>query len=70
MGLVSSSTIRRHWRVVVVAIVLFSALVTPAADVLSMFLVAAPMSALFAAALVITHLADRRRARRDALDRR
>lgn len=70
VGLVSSSTIRRHWRIVVVAIVLFSALVTPAADVLSMFLVAAPMSALFAAALVITHLADRRRARRDALDRR
>ena len=70
VGLVSSRTIRRHWRVVVVAIVLFSALVTPAADVLSMFLVAAPMSALFAAALVITQLADRRRVRRDALDRR
>lgn len=70
VGLVSSQTIRRHWRVVVVSIVLFSALVTPAADVLSMFLVAAPMSALFAAALVITDLADRRRARRDTLDRR
>ena len=64
LGLVSSKTIRRSWRLIVVVITLFSALVTPAADVLSMFLVAVPMSALFAAAMVITQLHDRRAARR------
>ena len=60
LGLLPASTLRRSWRAIVVVIVLFSALVTPAADVLSMFLVAAPMSALFAAAVLITHLHDRR----------
>ena len=38
---------------------------TPAADVLSMFLVAVPMTVLFAAAVLVTHIADRRRARRE-----
>lgn len=60
MGIVSSRTIRGSWRVIVVAIVLFGALVTPSADVLSMFLVAVPMAGLFAVAVVITHLHDRR----------
>ena len=60
LGLLPSRTLRRGWRAIVVVIVLFSALVTPAADVLSMFLVAAPMSTLFAAAVLITHLRDRR----------
>lgn len=59
LGLLPSLTLRRSWRAIVVVIVLFSALVTPAADVLSMFLVAAPISALFAAAVLITHLHDR-----------
>ncbi|MGH3353595.1 MAG: twin-arginine translocase subunit TatC [Nocardioides sp.] len=61
LGLLPAQTLRRSWRAIVVVIVLFSALVTPAADVLSMFLVAAPMSLLFAAALLITHVHDRRR---------
>lgn len=61
LGLLPAQTLRRSWRAIVVVIVLFSAMVTPAADVLSMFLVAAPMSALFGAALLITHLHDRRR---------
>lgn len=64
MGLLPASTLRRGWRIVVVAITLFSGLVTPAADVLSMFLVAAPMSALFGAALLIATVHDRRAARR------
>lgn len=64
LGIVSARTLRRSWRVVVVAIVLFSAMVTPAADVLSMFLVALPMAALFGAALLIAQLHDRRRGRR------
>jgi sec-independent protein translocase protein TatC len=52
------------WRWVIVAIVLFSALITPAADALSMFAVAVPMTALFLAALGITHLQDRRLAKK------
>jgi Sec-independent protein secretion pathway component TatC len=64
LGVVSSQAIRRSWRLIVVAIVLFSALVTPAADVLSMFLVALPMSALFGVAVAVTHIHDRRRQRR------
>lgn len=64
LGLLSAQTLRRSWRVIVVIITLFSALVTPAADVLSMFFVAAPMSALFGAAMAITHLHDRQAARR------
>jgi sec-independent protein translocase protein TatC len=64
LGLVSARTLRRSWRLIVVAITLFSALVTPAADVLAMFMVAVPMSALFAAALLVAHLHDRRAARR------
>lgn len=60
LGVVSSISLRRGWRWIVVLIAVFSALVTPAADVMSMFLVAVPMAALFAAALVITHLHDRR----------
>ncbi|WP_066906150.1 twin-arginine translocase subunit TatC [Millisia brevis] len=64
MGILSARRIRRSWRVIVVVIVLFSALVTPSADVLSMFLVAIPMTALFGIALLITHLHDRRAAKR------
>jgi len=66
LGLVSARTLRRGWRVIVVVIALFSALVTPAADVFSMFLVAVPMSLLFGTALLVTHLHDMRAARRAA----
>ncbi|MFL0578999.1 twin-arginine translocase subunit TatC [Dietzia sp. 179-F 9C3 NHS] len=66
LDLVSAKTIRRSWRVIVVGIALFSALVTPAADVLSMFLVAVPMSILFAGALAITQIRDSRAHRRAA----
>lgn len=66
LGLVSAHTLARGWRVCVVVIILFSALVTPAADVLSMFLVALPMTALFFTAFIITHLRDRAVARRAA----
>ncbi len=64
LGVLSASSLARRWRIVVVAIVLFSATVTPAADVLSMFLIAVPMTVLFAAALLLAWVHDRRRARR------
>lgn len=65
MGVLPARTIMRSWRVAVMAIVLFSALATPAADVMSMLLVALPMLLLGAAALGIAVLHDRRAARRD-----
>jgi sec-independent protein translocase protein TatC len=65
LGLLSARAIAASWRTVVVVIVLFSALVTPAADVLSMFLIAVPMALLFGAALLIAWLHDRAAARRE-----
>jgi sec-independent protein translocase protein TatC len=63
LGVVSARAVAKSWRIVVVGIVLFSAMATPAADVLSMFLIALPMSALFGAALLIAWLHDRAIAR-------
>ncbi len=68
LGILSARTLGRSWRIVVVAIVLFSAVVTPSADVLSMFLVAIPMTVLFFVALLIAFLHDRAARRRSATD--
>ncbi|SDH75976.1 twin-arginine translocase subunit TatC [Agrococcus jejuensis] len=68
LGVLPAATLARGWRLCVVAIVVFSALATPAADVLSMLLVALPMTALWAAALGIAWLHDRRIARRARAD--
>lgn len=62
-GILSARTLARSWRYVVVGIVLFSALATPSADVMSMFFVALPMTALFAAALAVAAVHDRALAR-------
>ncbi|WP_299051553.1 twin-arginine translocase subunit TatC [uncultured Nocardioides sp.] len=66
LGLVSSRTIRRSWRLIVVVITLFSALVTPAADVLSMVVVALPMTVLFPGAVALTVLREHRAERSTA----
>jgi sec-independent protein translocase protein TatC len=67
MGLLPGMTVVRGWRVVVIAIVVFCAIATPAADVMSMFLLAVPMTALFAAAAAIAVLHDRRKSRKERL---
>jgi sec-independent protein translocase protein TatC len=67
MGILPGRSIVKGWRVVVLAIVLFCAIATPAADVMSMFLLAVPMTALFAVAACIALLHDRRVERRLAL---
>jgi sec-independent protein translocase protein TatC len=64
LGIVSAHKLRNSWRIIVVVIALFSALVTPAADVMSMFIVALPMAVLFGAAVAITTVHDRRATRR------
>ena len=67
VGVLPGATVVRGWRVVILAIVLFCAIATPAADVMSMFLLAIPMTALFAAAAAIAVLHDRAAVRRTAL---
>lgn len=66
LGVLPAHALRRGWRVIVVVITLFSALVTPAADVLAMFLVAAPMAGLFLSAVAIASVHDHRVALRTA----
>jgi sec-independent protein translocase protein TatC len=64
-GMLSGLSIIKGWRMAILAIVLFCALATPAADILSMFILAIPMVLLYLAAAGIALLNDRRRARRD-----
>jgi sec-independent protein translocase protein TatC len=66
MGIVSAASIIKSWRIAILVIVLFTALATPAADVISMFLLAIPMIALYFAAWLIAFLHDRRAERRRA----
>lgn len=62
-GVVSGRTITKSWRWALIAICLFTAIATPAADVLSMLILAAPMLLLYVAACGLSLLNDRRRAR-------
>lgn len=59
-GVLQSATLRKSWRIAVLIIVLFAGITTPAADILSMMLLAGVMSLLYFAALMITWLHDRR----------
>ncbi len=64
-GVISSSAIIKSWRIAVLVIVLFTAIATPSADVISMFMLAIPMIALYFAAWFIASLHDKRVARRN-----
>jgi len=63
-GVISAESIIKSWRVAILVIVLFTAIATPAADFVSMFLLAIPMVVLYFAAYGIAYLHDRRVARR------
>ncbi|RXZ70793.1 twin-arginine translocase subunit TatC [Agromyces albus] len=65
-GILSAAAIIKSWRVAILVIVLFTAIATPSADVVSMFMLAIPMIALYFAAWFIAHLHDRRVERRNA----
>lgn len=67
IGVLPGKTIVRGWRIVILAIVLFCAIATPAADIMSMFLLAVPMCALFVIAAAIALLHDRAALRRAAI---
>lgn len=66
VGVLSASAIIKSWRVAVLVICLFTAIATPAADLLSMFLLAIPMILLYFAAAGIAYLHDRRVAKTQA----
>jgi sec-independent protein translocase protein TatC len=65
VGVISGRSIVKGWRLAVFAITIFTAIATPAADVLSMLLLAAPMVVLYFGAAGVALLHDRRVARRD-----
>lgn len=65
VGVLSGRTIVRGWRVALVVIIVFSAAITPPADLLSMLVIALPLCALYAGSAVWTWLHDRRVERRN-----
>ena len=68
LGVLSARAILKGWRIAVLLICLFTALATPAADIMSMFLLAVPMVVLYFAATGVAAIHDRRLSRRlDAL---
>ena len=68
IGVLPAKAILKGWRWAILAITLFTAIATPAADLVSMFLLAIPMVALYFAAFGVSVLHDRSVARRaDAL---
>ncbi|WP_150309295.1 twin-arginine translocase subunit TatC [Planctomonas psychrotolerans] len=64
MSILSGETILKSWRLAILAITVFCAIATPAADVMSMFLLAIPMIGLYLIAAAIAVFNDRRRARK------
>lgn len=63
VGVISARAIIKSWRIALMTIVLFTAIATPSADVVSMFLLAIPMLLLYFLAAGIAALHDRRQAR-------
>jgi sec-independent protein translocase protein TatC len=64
VGLLSGRTLLRQWRITVFACFLFAAIATPTPEATSMCILAGAMCLLFAVAIGICLLVDRRRARR------
>jgi sec-independent protein translocase protein TatC len=66
IGVLSAKAIIRGWRWAIVVIALFTALATPAADIVSMIILAIPMIGLYFVAAGIAWLHDRRAAKKAA----
>ena len=65
-SLLTGMAILKGWRLAVFIIACVSALATPTADPMSMFLLMGPLSGLYSVAVGVAVLNDKRRARRDA----
>lgn len=66
LGILSGKSILKGWRWAVLAITIFAAIATPAADIVSMLLLMAAMTVLYFIALLITLIRDRIVAKREA----
>lgn len=66
VGVLEAKSIIKGWRVAVIIIALFTAIATPAADVVSMVVLAIPMVILYFIAAGIAAIHDRRQAKRTA----
>lgn len=60
VGVLSAKAIVKGWRIAVLVIILFTAIATPAADLVSMFLLAIPMVVLYFAAAGVAYVHDKR----------
>jgi len=68
VGVLSAAAILKGWRIAILVIATFCAIATPAADVISMFLLAIPMVILYFTAALIAWIHDRQLAKRAAKD--
>lgn len=68
IGILSGERMRRHWRVVVLAIFVFSAIAVPTGDPIGMSVLAIPICVLYFGAIGIALANDKRRAARRAAD--
>ena len=59
LGFVSAATLIRHWRVAVIGASIAAALITPTIDPVNMFLVMAPLLALYALSIVLVYFGRR-----------
>lgn len=66
VGVISGRAIIKGWRIAIIIVITFTAFATPATDIISMFLLAVPMLALYFAAAGIALINDRRRAKKEA----
>jgi sec-independent protein translocase protein TatC len=66
LGVLSGKSILKGWRVAILLITLFCATATPAADLVSMFVLAIPMVVLYFAAVGVALWHDRGAAKREA----
>jgi sec-independent protein translocase protein TatC len=60
IGVIRGASILKSWRLAILLIILFAGIATPAADLMSMFLLAAPIVVLYFGAAGIAILHDRR----------
>ncbi|MFT4147824.1 MAG: twin-arginine translocase subunit TatC [Micrococcaceae bacterium] len=66
LGVLPSKVLIKSWRIVLFLVCLFAAVAAPGTDAMSMFFLAAPLLALFALAILITHFLDKRKAKKEA----
>ncbi|MCU1473253.1 twin-arginine translocase subunit TatC [Amnibacterium sp.] len=63
-GVIRARAILKGWRIAILVTIVFTALATPSADVISMLLLAAPLIALYFGSVGVAYLHDRRVDRR------